>query len=467
MAGAGTTTIGWDVTPSPMPLSNGANRVITLTYNAHFLTLRAAGTMTPNSTNMTNNANVAWQNASNANFSTSAISNVQVVHPSMRVVKAVSSATVQPDDTVTYTIDVINDGPGVAYDVCVNDNQADTSWYTTVGTPTIMASGTSSASTVFPFSSGCSTASGAEQTWQFLGPIQIGAANKVRISYQVKVRPGTALGAANATGATVTRSNTASITRLFGASVATRDPGTAAEPLPVAITSSAATTPYLPVPHLAKTIELSQSPGTFVEVASAAVNTPSSWQLVVTNRSAGADAVDIKVVDRLPKNWAYQAGSTTAVPSTPTLSEPTVTGTASTGQTLTWLTARTLAPGASFTIRIRATANSSVNVDAPSANLARASSIDVTGVPGGTPTSDPYTSPDDPATAIFKTPVLKITKNPKGAFAPGGGSVPFTIKVTNAGVIDATGATDIIVQFNFKTNDDLYFDRFSFKSNLV
>ncbi len=121
------------------------------------------------------------------------------------------------------------------------------------------------------------------------------------------------------------------------------------------------------------------------------------YQFVVTNVGTGT-AYGVDVEDRLPAGVEYRAGTSTL--NGVAISDPTITGTPSTGQTLTYDLNHTLPAGQSMTLTLQATVTSLVVQGTDLVNYAEATGYDGAGTE--IPDSNPIlgdvadSDPDDP-----------------------------------------------------------------------
>lgn len=163
------------------------------------------------------------------------------------------------------------------------------------------------------------------------------------------------------------------------------------------------------------------------------------WRIVATNTSATAGASAVHVLDTLPPNWTYVAGTAefdgVAAP------DPTITSHA-TGDTLEW-TVPSLAAASSVTITYEAKPSLAAATSPGTGVEANVNTAQITSATdeGGNLGNEegPYGSAPDTATATLGMPALTIEKTPDGGAAIAGKPSSFTVKVKNTGNAIARG----------------------------
>ncbi|HBX79279.1 MAG TPA: hypothetical protein DEG43_16690, partial [Acidimicrobiaceae bacterium] len=177
--------------------------------------------------------------------------------------------------------------------------------------------------------------------------------------------------------------------------------------------------------------------GCVAETAVASIGTPVDWCIRVRN-TGSAPAPVVNLVDVLPANWSFQAGSTTGTGWT--AGPPTATSTGG-AETLSW-SLGTLAVGATAMISYRATPLPGSELDVT--NVATATAFQSPGVPY--PPASPGMVDTDDAKATLRTHALEISKTPDRQirpFVPGGGDVTWTITVTNPSAVSSLSNLEV------------------------
>lgn len=164
------------------------------------------------------------------------------------------------------------------------------------------------------------------------------------------------------------------------------------------------------------------------------VNGEAEFTIVISVPATAAQATNVDLVDKLPPGWEYLAGS--GSPSDPT----SITGSLSSGYTLTWDANWTIDPGSSRTVRFRARATASADTTNPNRNVATATGQSL----GATLTAD-----DDAfvrVSAVVVAPAVQATKSAELAVDADGDGVPspgdtleYTIAISNSGTGPAQG----------------------------
>ncbi|MEM3595592.1 MAG: hypothetical protein QXL25_03265, partial [Candidatus Bathyarchaeia archaeon] len=143
------------------------------------------------------------------------------------------------------------------------------------------------------------------------------------------------------------------------------------------------------------------------------INEETTFTIIIrVPATAGSPVTNIDLVDKLPIGWEYVAGSGTPFP-------PSITGSLSSGYTLTWDGNWNLNPGQSQTVSFKAKATSSVDTGSPNRNIATAT---------GESLGAPLTADDDAFVDIIAE--LGITKlGPTEAMV--GTTITYTGTLTN------------------------------------
>lgn len=422
IGGAPTTTPAWFVGELP---SQAAARTITLTYTGRVNSTAAApGTLT-------NTADAYW-NATQKIFtppatppaagsfdhhSPTATATITVHEPSLTIAKAVSSATAQPGDPLTYTLTITNhDSDVAAYDTSVSDTPP-------AGLHAIVAT-TGSGDVNGPITQPTGTTAGLIQ-WAIP---TIAPDSSVVLAYTTVVGPSSVL------TANQVLTNTASIPTYYGLPAAERagnpDARTYAGPQ-----TTATVTAHVPALAIAKTTGLSGNPPT----GNAQVGVAFPWRIVVTNTDTVASVQAVTITDTLPANWTYNTGS--AKVDGGALGDPAIS-TAAGVQTLTWTGLHGLAAGGSLAVTYTATpqpaaaTNPGTGAANPNTNSTSASATDATGATGDK--TGLYVAGPASASATLQAPLLAIVKGPKGGAATAGTDSAFTITISNTGTSTAT-----------------------------
>jgi uncharacterized repeat protein (TIGR01451 family)/fimbrial isopeptide formation D2 family protein len=317
----------------------------------------------------------------------------------------------QPGDSLGYRIVLTNNGNSAAYDLAVDDlPDSDI-------TNVVLDQGAA-------FNTKMWSGGDPSMEWQVPGPIAPG--DSVTLSYTAEALPSDQL----ATGSSAI--NTAGA-GYFGIPEAERvNPWTYRE----YDTGEDTVTVDFEFPEIEVT-KTTRAAG-FPDISDARIGQSFGWRVVVRNAATTAVAFDPSVVDTLPPDWTYDAGST-SITGLPT-AEPTVTPKPG-GDELEWdFSGQTIAPGASVTILFTATPEVAAKLNPPvQDNDATSAVLDGSGSDRNA--TGPY-SASDLAQANLLFPVLDVRKTPDGGTVDAGASMNWTIEVTNTG----TGpATDVVV----------------------
>jgi uncharacterized repeat protein (TIGR01451 family)/fimbrial isopeptide formation D2 family protein len=427
----GTETIAWDLGDITPPLAEA--QVVELSYAAHLrATNRVVGGNVVKGATELNAATVSSdlenkhgpfdENAIPTTFdetSPEAKTTTTVVEPQLNIDKQIKvgsgsfgdgPTTAHSNDPLAYRLIVKNTGSSAAYNVEVTDTpdpavtnvqvvpQAGVTvavpWNETTHAMTLEIDG--------PIAAGGSTT--IEYSAEFV------EASKLHDGQQVK--------------------NTAAVPRYFGVPAAERAANPTWEFRQYSDGSDSAEAILdFPTFTLTKTTGLSGNPDT----GKAEVGQEFPWRIVAANTSATAGASSVHIIDTLPPNWSYAAGSSKFNGST--ASDPTIT-THPTGDTLEW-TVSSLPALSSVTItygakpQLAAEANPGTGAEANVNSAKISSATDEAG--NGGDEEGPYGTAPDTANATLGLPALTIEKTPDGGAATAGQPSSFTIKVKNTG----------------------------------
>jgi uncharacterized repeat protein (TIGR01451 family)/fimbrial isopeptide formation D2 family protein len=296
-----------------IPTSTSA-RTLTLTFDGHVNSSATDGTgHTSNSINVyddtTSKDGSSWPSSPPATsgfdqHGTAATAAVTVVEPTPTITKTVSgndaTGHVGPGDSPTYTLTVKDTGASwPLYNVVVSDTPS--AVYTNI------AAGTGAADITSPW-----TTQGSTITWTIP---EIPASGTVTLTYTATLPPSTSLHAAEAID------NSAYVTASYPFDSAGDGMYTGyTEKDYTAGPSSQDLTWDPPV------VTVAQAPASG---STATIDAPFSWQVTLTNTSAGATADVVNVTDTVPADWSYVAGSAK-------VGGVTVADPSQSGQTLTW-----------------------------------------------------------------------------------------------------------------------------------
>jgi len=340
-----------------------------------------------------------------------ASSSETVIEPALVITKSSApNGSVQAGTHFTYTLHISNTGPDNAYDVTLGDKPS--AFLTDVTT----SAGISTSANTDPWTA-------ADPTMQWQIP-EIDSGTSVDLTYTADLVSSTGL------HDSAKISNTATIPTYYGQPEAVRDANPTFTFRSYSATpSTVSDTLVLPQPHLVKTTGVSGNPS----VADAEVGQSFPWRIVVSNQAATtADFDNPVVVDTLPDNWKYDAGSAklngTSIPDPQESSD---------GTTLTWGSGLPdVSAGGSFVITYTATPSLAAKSDPgvgsghPNVNAAVVTGEDADGNAGS---ADGAYTADGSASAILTTPNLVVTKTPDGADVTAGTSSNFKIQIQNSG----------------------------------
>jgi large repetitive protein len=397
-------------------------RIITIVYTLDVADVPSAVA----GATLTDSAHLAWDNtaktpptSAGATFdetSPDASATVTVVEPFLSITKAVDDSTVEPGQTFTYTLHVLNaDTPttSAAYSAAVTDT-----------IPAGVVVDPASISDGGTLSGTDGNGAGGTITWTLPGPVAPGA--DVPLTYSATLGPSATLRAAD-------QVNSAQVTgydsfpsggRHYGAGPAAQAP----------------VTPEFPLVDATKGTPLGDV---------AFVDQPFTWQITLDNVGGGT-AYDVAAADTLPPNWVYDDGSAqVSVAGGPAQEvEPVVTG-----NQLEWSGLGPLAPGASLTITYTATptlavvADPGVGLSINQTNTVAPSAEDATGASGNASGPDSYAGPVATGVAHIAASDMALTKTASVQPIAGGQAGEFTIDVTNNGPDPAEGV-QVVDPFN-------------------
>ena len=431
-----TSDAGFDIPTTATP------RTIQLTFQAKVTkSVKAAA---PN-----NSATFTWNTVKGDNStkkSTTANAAVTILNPVVGIEKKIDTATpvardaisVNPDAAFKYQLRVYQPSSGntPAHHITVEDVvpagvRVDTSTFTIDGVTATAAQVTAEA--------GVAAGTGGKITWTLAGPLHqqagAGTPKQILLGYSAAFTDSTGLSAK-------AYRNVVDVKRYesFGDGGWVYEPGKAGSRIPggtsdIARASDAAdATPLFPSVSPVKTVT---RPVAGQNYGLAYVGQDFNWTLTLTNRGAGV-ANSLNVVDTLPQNWSFKAGS--ARLGGVALADPSAAQVGGKTQ-LTWsadqlkaavANALPLAAGGSLTITYDAipgeAAIESPGTGLPTGGAQHTNTVSVTGVTdaqGNTrnATSTSYAGADSSATAYIAEADLQLAKTPIGgvidAGAPG------------------------------------------------
>jgi len=414
------TNIGWwlgDI------FSNADTRTITITYTGTVLDVPA----NVNAATIVNTAILRWNTTNDivgppadASYTPDVAAlpddaTVTVVEPDVQITKLVNGLDtegVAPGETFTYTVTVENTGTSTAYDLTVNDVVPDG----------VVVNGASVTAAGGVLSGADPITGGGTIAWG-LSSLAVGAGNAHTFTYTAVLEPSSYL------SATDSFTNIATVTEYTSHPTSTAGYDDDELRTYTGPSADAVVTPNFPNPTITKT----------PAVGPAYIGVPHSFTIVVTN-DGDSVAQNGEVVDTLPANWIYDAGSTTIDGAG--AADPTIAG-----QDLTWSSLPTIDPTEHFTIVYTAHPDASATWTA----LNTGSTYHHTNAVGVT-VEDATTAPgnddgtyDDSTTAWVPIDRADVVIDKVHVGSPTAGS-PFswTVTVTNAGPDEAVGPFDVV-----------------------
>lgn len=408
------TNIGWwlgDI------FSNADTRTITITYTGTVLDVPAnvdAATIVDTAILRWNTTNDIVGPPADASYTPDAATlpddaTVTVVEPDVTIAKLVNGLdtdTVAPGETFTYAVTATNAGTSTAYAVTFEDVVP---IGVVVDEATVIASG-GTLSGEDPITGGGTI------SWS-LASLATGAPNAHTFTYEAVLAPSTTLD-----GSALT--NVAEVTGFTSHPLST--PGFDDDELRTYTgpTADAVVTPDFPDPTITKT----------PAAGLAYVGVRHTFTIVVTN-DGNSLAQNVEVVDTLPANWVYDAGSTT-VDGAPA-ADPAIAG-----QDLTWSAFPDLDPTESLTIVYTARPDAGATWTVantgsffPHTNDVTVTVDDSSGSSGNS--GGPYTDSTSASVAINRADVV-IDKAHVGD-PTAGSAFSWTVTVTNDGPDEAVG----------------------------
>lgn len=374
------------------------NRTLRITYAAVVRGDEFGGQRNDAGETLTNSARLLWKSASSDTTDRQtgpATSTVTVLEPNLSVAKTVSADDPAHGEEFTYTVTVSNaTGSHVspAHDIDLTDTVPSGVRVTpgSIARGGVLSDGTDGGGTI---------------TWSDLGPLAPG--DSIELTYRGTLVSGTTTG----------QTNTVAITDYHSLP----DGGGRAYEGPE---DEAVVTPLLPELTLDKQL---------LDAAPAYRGEPVRWQITVTNKAGAPTAHDVDVLDTLPADWSYDAGSAmvSVKGAAATQIEPEVSG-----QELAWADLADLAGGESIVINLRATPGEEAAAGSGTAhvNTAETSGKDLD---GGTV----ITQDDDDARTRIDSADLEIVKavSPAGTEPVAGSELSWTLAITNNGEDPAVG----------------------------
>ncbi|MGB0113964.1 MAG: hypothetical protein WBP59_12135 [Ilumatobacteraceae bacterium] len=335
---------------------------------------------------------------------------VDFVEPDVSIVKSVDDLTPQPGDTFSYTIALTNADTTPAHNLVVTDDIPDG---IVVDPATIAPAGTLTGTTTIG-----GDEVGGTITWNIAGPLAAG--DTLDLGYDATLAPSSTID-----GSAIV--NTAALDSYESLATGGRT-YTGGD-------DDATVTPVFPELTIAKE-PLGPTP-TYIGEEFA-------WRITVTNNGPG-DAGLVSLVDALPENWTFVAGSAVVVAPGPVGATQPTSATAGTPPvvTLTWDDLGPLASGQSLTVSIRTVPTADVADDPgvgraqPHTNTAEAGAEDPTGATENS--TDDYGSDPTTADAFIDAADLVVTKSNAATPAIAGEEYTWTIDVRNDGPDEAIG----------------------------
>ena len=404
--------------------SNTDTRTITLTYSGTVLDVGANTT----GHDIVDTADLRWNTVntivgppatavySPGESSGTDTATVTVTQPNLTVVKKVDgldAETVSPGDTFTYSVTVTNTGTSTAYDVSVED---------VVPTNVVVDAGTFSASASIAGTD--ATTGGGTITWG-ASSIAVGAGNAVTFTYDATLAPSSYLD-----GTTLT--NNATVTNYTSHPLATARFDDDELRTYSGATADADVTPGFPSPTITKT----------AAAGPAYIGESKTFTVTVTN-DGDSGSTNAEVVDTLPANWLYDAGSTQI--NSVAVADPVISG-----SDLTWSSLPDLASTASFTIVYTAHPDSSVTWTGSNTGSAVDYTNDVTvtvdDVSDSSSNLDGAYTDSTSATVHIDKADLAIDKAHDPSLDPtAGSSFSWTLTVTNSNTSDTAVGPFVVV----------------------
>ncbi len=416
---ASSTIIGWLVGDAAQ---SSQVRTVTVKYTAKVKDNAAAVA----GAGLTNQLHIAWNTSAGtpptsagttfSQVSPTVTATVTVLEPSLSITKLVSNTTPQPGQSFNYTVGVNNantTSTSAAYNLTVTD---------TVPTGVLVDPASISGGGTI---SGQSANGGGTISWTLPGPIAKNTGTT--FTYSAKLAPSSGLGAAGLL-------NTARVTGYDSLPSGGRH-----------YTGGSATATVTPKFPKVSTVKTMPSGST------AYVGESFPWRITTSDTGAGT-AYQVGVVDTLPANWTYDAGSAVVSvnggPATPV--EPS-TSTTSGVQTLTWTGLGNLAAGTALVINLTATPQPGVagapgvGLSVNQTNTATSNAQDATGATGNS--AGAYSNGPSTATAHIAAADVGLAKV-VGLVPVAGQSGSFVLTLTNHGPDTAIGPFTVTDQFN-------------------
>jgi large repetitive protein len=270
-----------------------------------------------------------------------------------------------------------------------------------------------------------------EIRWKLKGPLAAGSAETVELGYEAKLvsvkslEPGEEF------------ANAASVPgHYFGVPEAEREAGYKNdENKDIAYREYTGPSAAVKAKVALPTITVTKTTGAagFPTSAPAEVGQAFTWRVIVKNTSTVA-AKDVHVTDTLPANWEYVKGASFSKGGA---IEPTLSGTLSAGEELTWATTIELAGGAETILTYQAKplleAESSPGSGAahPNKNSASVSVLDAAG--HSEDAKGPFAAGPAQAQGILDIPVLEVSKHALKESVAAGAEDSYTITIHNSG----------------------------------
>ncbi|MBS1807602.1 MAG: DUF11 domain-containing protein [Acidobacteria bacterium] len=336
--------------------------------------------------------------------------NAPFLAPAIAITKSVSPTSAKPGDTLTYTVNVLNNGNAAATLLTLQDALPSG---TTFVANSATLNGVNMGAATYPFASPVSI----DGLNASAGTILAGAANQATITYQVTVN---------------TTSPPASITNIAIANWLDGPAGGAN-----ATTTTNVTLPNTPDLTIAKT-----HTGNFPSGGTG------NYTLTVSNSGTGASAGTITVTDSLPTGLLINSGAAGAVTLSGTNAAAwSCTSNTTSPQTITCTSSTAIAVSGtssfSFTVSVAGNATSGITNSAS--------------VSGGGESNTANNTTTDPTTITSGAPLITLAKSCTApatcstATQQPGTDLTFSISYTNGG---GAAANNIILQDTIPTNTD-------------
>lgn len=416
-------------------LAAAATRTVTITYE-----VLLANTVAPAVNDLDNTAAFNWNTTDDQPSTVKSVTDtagVDVLNPSLGIVKSVSDATPDPGDTFDYDIVVTNTGTTSAHNMVFVDTVP----------AGIVVDTTSIAPAYSALTGDIANGLGGTIEWQVTGPLSnVAPGNTLAFEYSAELVNSSQI----LDGETFT--NTVAVDHYESFPTGGRDYD------PTGVEDDATVDPAFPNVTLTKTV----TSGTTAYAEDAF-----GWTLTLRNTGDGP-AETIAISDVLPPNWEFDAGSAQINRGNAgfvALADPSIV-TASAVQTLTW-DAATVAPSTpalpaasgspsdptrTIVVRFTATPTTAALTDpgvtqpgpvaVPHVNTLSATTTDTSGETANE--SGSYTGPDSQASAFIHSADVQLVKTAGTTVEAGGpAATGWTVVVSNNGPDTAVGPFEV------------------------